>query len=347
MSSGGIIAMNDQREDAISPDHFVDGVLGYLKTAALKGAVALDLFSAIAETDGTAESIAARVQASPRGVRILCDFLTVHGFLRKEGQHYRLAPSTATFLTRSSPAWLGSVVDFLAAPEFMRLWLDDPVSYVRNGGSVGLANTAPDNPLWVTFARAMVPFMAAPAEALAAEVRGWSPPVRRVADISAGHGLYGIAIGKAVPGAEIIAVDWAPVLKLAEANAAAAGLGGRYRLRPGSTFDVDWGSDFDLIMLPSFLHHFDRDACVALLAKARHSLAEKGRVVVAEYVVNEDRISPPFPAMFAFIMLGSTPSGDAYTERQLEEMGRAAGFTHASFRPLPPTPHTFVTYDRS
>ena len=164
-------------------------------------------------------------------------------------------------------------MDFFAAPEFLRLWLDDPVSYVRNGGSVGLANTAPDNPLWVTFAKAMVPFMAAPADALAAEVRGWNPPVRRVVDISAGHGLYGIAIGKAVPGAEIIAVDWAPVLKVAEANAAAAGLAGRYRLRPGSAFDVDWGSDLDLVMLPSFLHHFDRDGCVALLAKARQSLA--------------------------------------------------------------------------
>ncbi len=201
-------------------------VLGYLNTAALKGALDLDLFSAIPETDGTAEAIAARVQASPRGVRILCDFLTVNGFLRKEAQHYRLTPSTAMFLTRSSPAWLGSVVDFLAAPEFLRLWIDDPVSYVRNGGSVGLANTAPDNPLWVTFAKAMVPFMTAPADALAAEVRGWNPPVRRVVDISAGHGLYGIAIGKAVPGAEIIAVDWAPVLKVAEANAAAAGLAG-------------------------------------------------------------------------------------------------------------------------
>ncbi len=339
--------MDDAREDAISPDAFVDGVLGYLKTAALKGALALDLFSAIPETDGTAAAIAARVQASPRGVRILCDFLTVHGFLRKQGQQYWLSPSTATFLTRSSPAWLGSVVDFLAAPEFLRLWLDDPVSYVRSGGSVGLANTAPDNPLWVTFAKAMVPFMTAPADALAAEVRSWNPPVRRVIDIAAGHGLYGIAIGKAVPGAEIIAVDWAPVLEVAAANAAAAGLEGRYRLRPGSAFDVDWSSDLDLVMLPSFLHHFDRDGCVALLGKARQSLAEKGRVVAVEYVVNEDRTSPPFPAVFAFVMLGSTPSGDAYTERELEEMGRAAGFARVSFRPLPPTPHTFVTFDRS
>src|SRR5438552_3960398 len=78
----GIVAMNDASEDALSPDRFVDGVLGYLNSAALKGALDLDLFTTIPETDGTAEAIAARVQASPRGVRILCDFLTVNGFLR-------------------------------------------------------------------------------------------------------------------------------------------------------------------------------------------------------------------------------------------------------------------------
>ena len=172
----GSNVVTDQQQDVVSPDHFVDSLLGYMKTAALKAALALDLFSAIPETDGSAEAIATRVDAAPRGIRILCDFLVVHRFLAKDGEYYRLLPSTATFLTRSSPAWLGSFADFMAAPEFFRLWLDDPVSYVRKGGSVGLANTAPDNPLWVTFASAMVPFMREPAEALAAEVRGWSPP---------------------------------------------------------------------------------------------------------------------------------------------------------------------------
>ena len=339
--------MTDQQQDEVSPDHFIDCLLGYMKTSALKAALELDLFSTIPGTDGSAEAIAGRVGAAPRGIRILCDFLVVHRFLAKDADRYRLLPSTAAFLTRSSPAWMGSIADFMAAPEFFRLWLDDPVAYVRRGGSVGLANTAPDNPLWVTFASAMAPFMREPAEALAAEVGGWSPPVRRAVDISAGHGLYGIAVGKAVPGAEIIAVDWAPVLAVAQANAEAAGIGDRYRLRPGSAFDVDWGSDVDLVMLPSFLHHFDRDGCVALLGKARRSLAKGGRVVVVEFVVNEDRVSPPWPGAFAYVMLGSTPGGDAYTRRDLEEMGRAAGFARASFQPLHPTPHTFVTYEQA
>jgi hypothetical protein len=68
-------------------------------------------------------------------------------------------------------------------------------------------------------------------------------------------------------------------------------------------------------------------------------------VLAVEFVPNEDRVSPPFPAMFAFMMLGSTPSGDAYTAREFEQMGRAAGFERVRVDPLPPTPQSLVTFE--
>ncbi|MFO1058509.1 MAG: class I SAM-dependent methyltransferase [Dongiaceae bacterium] len=238
----------------ISPDLFIDSLLGYQKTAALRAALALDLFSIIADSDGTAATLAARTGCAERGIRILCDYFTVIGFLEKHEARYRLTPSTATFLTRGSPAWMGSIADFIASPEMLGLWLEDPVSYVRNGGSPGLANVAANNPVWVKFAKAMVPFIAAPSAAMAAEIGSWRPAPRRVLDIAAGHGMFGIAIAKAVPGAEITALDWPAVLQVAEENAAAAGLAGRYRLQPGSAFEVDWGSDNDAVLLPNFLH---------------------------------------------------------------------------------------------
>src|SRR4051812_31285734 len=100
----------------VSPYRFVDHLLGFQKTAALKAAVALDLFSAIGKGSQSAGALAARVQASERGVRILCDYLTVAGHLAKSGDAYRLTPSSAVFLDRSSPACMTSVVDFLASP---------------------------------------------------------------------------------------------------------------------------------------------------------------------------------------------------------------------------------------
>ncbi len=120
----------------ISPDLFMDAVVAYQQTAAIKAAIELDLFTEIAKGNATAESLARTTGAAVRGVRILCDYLTVRGHLEKQGDQYRLTQSTAVFLDRSAPSWMGSVVEYLAAPEMMALFLGNP-AYVRNGGSIG------------------------------------------------------------------------------------------------------------------------------------------------------------------------------------------------------------------
>ncbi len=328
-----------------TPDLFLDAVLGFQKTAALKAALELDLFTAVVEESGDLDRIAARTGAAARGIRMLCDYLTVQGFLTKDKGRYGLTPSTEVFLTTTSPAWMGSVVDFLASPEMISLWLDDPVSYVRNGGSVGLGSIAPEHPIWVKFARAMAAFMGPAAQALSAEVQRWPTPPTRVLDVAAGHGMFGIAVAQAISGSQITATDWQAVLQVAQENAEAAGVADRYRTVPGSAFEVEWGSGYDLVLLTNFLHHFDPETCVGLLERARKSLSEGGRVLAVEFVPNEDRVSPPFPAMFSFTMLGSTPRGDAYTAREFGNMGRAAGFERVRIAPLPPSPQTLVTFE--
>jgi SAM-dependent methyltransferase len=328
----------------LTPAPFVDGLLGYQQTAALYAAVKLDLFSLVCAGTDTAEGIAAASGAAPRGVRILADYLTIRGFLEKSGQRYQPAPVTRAFLDRASPSCMSGIVDFLASREMLDTFLTDPTSYVRNGGSPGLANIAAENPVWVTFAEVMGPFMGGQANLVAEHVAAWPDKPRRVLDIAAGHGLFGIAIAKAIPNAEITAVDWPAVLEVARANALRAGLLDHYHLCGGNAFDVDWGTGFDLVMLPNFLHHFDHDGCVAILRRVRASLALGGRTLAVEFVPNDDRVSPPMAGMFSFIMLGSTPSGDAYTQAELDAIGRDAGYSSVAVTPLQPTPQTLVEF---
>jgi hypothetical protein len=330
----------------VSPVAFVEAALAYQKTAAIKAAVDLDLFTAIGSGDDTVALLAKRLRAAERGLRILCDYLTVHGFMEKSGERYALSAPTRVFLDRRSPSYIGSIVDFHAAPELCTLFLADPASFVRNGGSVGLGSVAPDHPVWSIFARSMQPVMAPIAQHVARHVASWSKPPTRILDVAAGHGLFGITIAKALPAAELVAVDWPAILSIARTNAESEGIAARFRALAGDAFEVDWGCGYDLVLLANFLHHFGRDTCVRLLTKIRKSLNDDGKAIALEFIPDDGRVSPPFQASFAFYMLGSTPAGDAFTIADLNAMGRAAGFSHATATPLVRSPQSLVLFER-
>ena len=98
-------------------------------------------------------------------------------------------------------------------------------------------------------------------------------------------------------------------------------------------------------MLPNFLHHFDHATCVAFLKKVKGSLAPGGQTIAVEFVPNEERTAPPMPAIFSFMMLATTPKGQAYTAREYAAMAREAGYKGATATALPPTPQSMVRFE--
>ena len=104
------------------------------------------------------------------------------------------------------------------------------------------------------------------------------------------------------------------------------GVGDRHHLIPGSAFETDFGSGYDLVLIPNFLHHFDVPTCTSFMKKVRGALKAGGRAAILEFVPNDDRVTPPTAAAFSMIMLANTPSGDAYTFTELEGMAKNAGF---------------------
>src|SRR5690606_3390801 len=128
----------------------------------------------------------------------------------------------------------------------------------------------------------------------------------------ASHGMYGLAFAEHNPAAQIVALDWAPVLQVARENAQAAGVAERFSTIAGNAFEVDLGSDYDVVLIPNFLHHFNADDCTKFLRRVHAALRPGGRVAIVEFVPNDDRVTPPEVATFSLIMLASTPAGDAY-----------------------------------
>jgi ubiquinone/menaquinone biosynthesis C-methylase UbiE len=181
----------------------------------------------------------------------------------------------------------------------------------------------------------MIPMMAKAAEEIARFVKETQPNVKKVLDIAAGHGLFGVEIAKQCSKTEIVALDWANVLTVAQDLARQAGIQDRYRTIAGDAFQVDFGEGYDLVLLTNFLHHFSPAMCETLLRKVYQCLVPRGRVMTLEFVPNEDRVTPPMVAEFGLIMLATTPEGDAYTLKEYHQMFRNAGFSKTEQHALP------------
>ncbi len=336
--------MASQGKTQPAPDRIFEMMFAHQRTAALKAAIELDLFTSVGEGVDTVSALASRARATERGTRILCDYLCIIGFLSKQDHRYALAPESATYLDRRSPACIASIAGFMTLPEKIDAF-KDLASIIRTGRptlSGGAGSITPENPMWVAFARSMGSMQIPAARELARAIDAEAGKNWRVLDIAAGHGVYGIEIAKQNPNAEIFAQDWAAVLEVAAENARAAGVETRYHRVPGSAFDVDFGSGYDVILVTGFLHHFGPPEIENLLRKVRAALAPGGIVATVDFVSNEDRLGPPRAASFSMEMLGTTLSGDSYTFAEYQRMFRNAGFATNELRPLPDSGHSLI-----
>jgi ubiquinone/menaquinone biosynthesis C-methylase UbiE len=326
-----------------TPERIFATLTAFQRAAALKAAIELDLFTAIAEGANEPGAIASRCAVAERGARILCDYLVVQELLIKENGKYSVTADTGLFLNRKSPAFMGGIVEFLAgAPQ--RESFENLTAAVRRGGSVldKRDNLAENDELWVAFAKSMGPLTGISAQFMAQLLNASAGGPMKVLDIAASHGTFGITIAKANPQAQIVALDWPNVLEVALENAKAAGVGDRVTGLAGSAFDADLGTGYDAVLVTNLFHHFDPPTCEQLMRRIRAALKPGGKVVTLEFVPDKDRVTPPIAAGFALVMLASTDKGDAYTFAEYEKMFQNAGFKKTSLHPVPEMPQTVL-----
>jgi 2-polyprenyl-3-methyl-5-hydroxy-6-metoxy-1,4-benzoquinol methylase len=329
-----------------NPAIVFDTLNAYQRSAALKAAIELELFTEIARGSRSVEAIAKAVNASTRGVRILCDYLVLSGFLAKDRDDYSLSIDSALFLDRNSPAYFGSAALFLLDPRLIAPFLD--LTRVVRTGTTTLPDegaVSHDNPIWVDFAKQMAAMIYPSALEIAELVAG--DREIRVLDIAAGHGLFGISIAQRNSKAQITALDWPNVLAVATENAQKFGVADRHSTLAGDAFEVEFGGPHDLVLVTNFFHHFDQRTCETLMRKILAALVPGGRCVTLEFVPNEDRVSPVTAAGFAMMMLGTTPAGDVYTFAEYDTMFRRAGFTSSELHSLTRAPQAVVVSTKS
>lgn len=288
----------------------------------------LDLFTLATEPRSSAE-LAESQGWHVRPLTVVLDALAAMGLLIKHDGRYRTDPDLLPFLDKGSAQSVLPMVRHVAT--MWTHWSDLTRIVTETGG----ADTIPsrfDGEDQKAFIGAMhVAGRQRAAEVVRVILTSAGPGARpdsalRLLDVGGASGTYTIAFLEASPGMRATLFDLPEVIDLAEARIAEAGLQERVDFVRGDFYTDPLPTGCDLALLSAIIHQNGPEQNLALYRKVRAALEPGGRLVIRDFVMHEERTSPPGGALFAVNMLVATPQGATYTFAEIREGLAAAGF---------------------
>ena len=316
-------ALGAKEASGAVPDALLQTIRGFQESRVVLTAIELDVFSAVAESDGTAPAVAKRIGADRRATEMLLNALTAMHLVNEEGDRFTNAPVAARYLAAG-----GAHDSRLALLHTVHLWerwsrLTDSV---RAGTSAyGATVPEPDERWTEAFIAAMHKNATERAPAVVSAAGG--EPARRMLDIGGGSGAYAIAFATAHPHLQVELLDVPTVTPIAERNIAEAGMADRVRTRNGDLRSASLGENHDIILVSAICHMLSPEENRALFARCLAAAAPGGRLIVQDFILEHSKTAPRSGALFALNMLVGTPAGGTYSEEEYASWLGAAGFT--------------------
>ena len=304
------------------PDELAQTIRGFQDSRAILTAIELDAFTAVAGGASAAQA-AATMGADPRATEMLLNALAALGLLAKHHGAFHNTPESARFFVAGAPD--DSRAATMHSAHLWRRW-STLTDCVRKGTAVAQREPRAVDDRWTR------PFIAAmhrnareraPHVVRAVETAG----VRRMLDVGGGSGAYSIAFAQASAELRAEVLDRPAVLTIAQGHIERAGLAGRVTTREGDLRTDTFGEGFDLVLLSAICHMLNPDENRDLLRRCRQALAPRGRVVIQDFILEEDKTAPKMAALFSLNMLVGTQGGASYNESEY-----AAWLGHAGFR---------------
>jgi SAM-dependent methyltransferase len=296
---------------------------GYWSTCALHAGVKLDVFTPLAADRLTAAEVGKSCGADPRAMGMMLDSLASLGLLDKQGDLYSATAFSARTLSRSSADYVGHII--MHHHHLVAGWsrLDEAV---RSGSALGKNSSSEnDESVRESFLMGMFNLAMQLAPRIAASLD--LSASRRLLDLGGGPGTYAIHFCLANPEISAVVYDLPTTRKFAEETIARFSLQARITFQAGDFLADPVPGGFDAVWISHILHAYNPADCRSLLAKAVAGLDAGGVLMVQEFILDDDKAGPAFPALFSLNMLLGTESGQAYSGAELEGMMTSAGLS--------------------
>jgi len=280
----------------------------------------LDLFTMLGAAPLAADEVANRLGGDQHALCILLDALAAMGLLVKRDGTWQTEPSAARLLTASGPESVLPMVRHNA-----HLW--------RRWGELGglVASPAALEKAAEDWLGPFIGAMHVVAEPNAARIVSLVSPgaARSLLDVGGASGTYTLAFLRASAELKATLFDRPPVVPMARARLEAAGMIDRVTLVAGDFYEDALPKGHDLAFVSAIIHQNSPTENVELFRKVGDALDPGGRIVIRDHVLTPDRTEPKAGALFAVNMLVGRTGGNSYTQPEIEDALKQAGFVRA------------------
>ncbi len=324
------------------PSQIMQVGMGFFASKTLLSAVELGLFSELAKAPLTASEIARTLGLHPRAVPDFPDALVALKLLRRNGDGadglYSNTPESAAFLDRSSPDYIGGILE-MANARLYHFW--GQLTEALKTGAPQNETKDSDAPMFAKLYEEpdrLEQFMNAMSGVSAGNFRAFAQKFdftryKSLCDVGGATAQLSCLVAAANSHMRCTSFDLPKVVPIATRRIDMAGLSDR--VAPvGGDFFADPLPKADVITMGMILHDWNLEKKKVLIHKAYNALPTGGAFVVIEALIDDARRENVFGLLMSLNMLIEFGDAFDYSGADFVNWCREAGFREFEVIPL-------------
>ena len=306
-------------------DRFSFEDIGYLSRSFQQSRVfltafELDIFTVLGNSEKTSEEIAGEIKADSRATDRLLNALCTTKAITKSKGKFKNSKAASEHLVKGKPGYQAGTM------HAVHLW-DSWTNLTNTVKTGGIERKSPvekkENDWFEPFIAAMHGRAVNEAPGLVQQID--LTGVNKVLDVGGGSGAFSMAFANAKTDLLSTVFDLPNVIPMTQRYIKENGLEERVSTVIGDYNTDELPSGYDLVFLSAIIHSNSPVQNLALFKKIYNSLNSEGRIVISDFIMDDDRTIPVFGAFFALNMLVNTASGDTYTQSEVKDWIEKAG----------------------
>jgi len=313
----------------VAPDPIFQIASGFMAAKHLFVANEVGVFAGLAKGPRRLDELAKHTGVAQHRLRILADAMVALGLLQRRGEQYQNGPVAAAFLGGDTATDLRP---------FLRFW--DRLSYpmwtrfaeaVRTGRSQSPPQLSEDEQH--LYSEGVEAIQAGPAHALPASYD--FSHHERLLDLGGGTGSWLLAVLLHYAHLRTTLFELPGTAALARQRLADTDpLTRRVEVVDGDFFHDPLPTGHDAVLIANVMHLFSPDHNKDLLQRARASVANGARLLLADFWTDPTHTDPAFAALMAGEFLVITGEGDVYSAHEVKDWLDQTGWRFTDRKPL-------------